>query len=156
MGIFSKLKSKSKLSGKPPWYLTGLAFECRQCGRCCSGPEEGYVWVSDEEIAGISLFLGVTAEHFRRVCARKAGGHYTIREQKPSNDCLFLIRDESGQKRCSIYSVRPSQCRTWPFWPGNIANSDSWAQAAMRCPGVNRGELFSQEIIESRAAATAK
>jgi Fe-S-cluster containining protein len=154
MGIFSNSKSKS--SPKPLWYCAGLAFDCQQCGRCCSGPEEGYVWVSDEEIASISSKLGVTEDHFRRVYARKVGGHYTIREQKPTNDCLFLKRDESGQKRCEIYSLRPSQCRTWPFWPGNIADPDSWARAADRCPGVNRGELFSQEMIQERAAKTVK
>ena len=32
-----------------PWYASGLAFECTQCGDCCSGPEEGYVWVTPEE-----------------------------------------------------------------------------------------------------------
>lgn len=146
----------SRSSRKPQWYVAGLAFECTQCGRCCSGPEEGYIWLSDDEITRISLFLGITAEQFRRTCARKVGGRYTIIEQKPSNDCWFLKRDADGAKRCSIYSLRPSQCRTWPFWPGNIADSDSWAYAAERCPGVNRGKMFTPEEVESRAKATGK
>ena len=26
------------------------------------------------------------------------------------------------RKSCSIYGVRPLQCRTWPFWPENLAS----------------------------------
>ena len=37
-------------------------------------------------------------------------------------DCVFLKEDpERGRKTCSIYPVRPLQCRTWPFWPENLA-----------------------------------
>ncbi len=47
-----------------------------------------------------------------------------------------------------IYSVRPNQCRTWPFWPSNLKNPGDWNKAAQKCPGINRGKLYSFEEIE--------
>jgi hypothetical protein len=47
-----------------------------------------------------------------------------------------------------IYSVRPSQCRAWPFWPDNLADADTWNEAAQRCSGINRGTYYSFEEIE--------
>jgi uncharacterized protein len=142
---------------KPPWYAGGLAFQCAQCGRCCSGPEEGYVWVSDAEITRIAAFLGVTAEQVRKTYLNRENGRYTIIEQKPSNDCAFLQPSPDGSgKRCTIYAVRPWQCKAWPFWPGNLASADAWGRAGQRCKGMNRGELFGYEEIQSRSRPTDK
>ncbi len=144
MSIFAK---------KEPWYAAGLAFECAQCGRCCSGPEEGYVWVTDEEITRIAAVVGITPEEMRRTCLRREHGKYTIVEQPRINDCHFLRPDPAagGAKRCTIYDVRPQQCRTWPFWLGNISGPDTWASAGRKCPGINRGKLFTKEEIEHRS-----
>ena len=49
--------SEEKKKRKKPWYKDGLRFECTQCGACCSG-EPGFVWVADEEIAGMAGLLG--------------------------------------------------------------------------------------------------
>lgn len=32
------------------WYRAGLCFSCTGCGGCCTGPGEGYVWVTRPEI----------------------------------------------------------------------------------------------------------
>ena len=45
-----------KLFHRQPWYAGGLAFECTQCGQCCAGPNEGYVWVNDAEVARLDEF----------------------------------------------------------------------------------------------------
>jgi len=55
---------------------------------------------------------------------------------------------------CGIYAVRPLQCRTWPFWDGNLASKDNWDASARRCPGMNRGKPFTQEQIETLRDAT--
>ncbi len=39
------------------WYKDGLAFQCSQCGHCCSGPSSGFVWVDDEEIAQLAAAM---------------------------------------------------------------------------------------------------
>ncbi len=131
---------------RKPWYTSGLSFECTQCGNCCSGPP-GHVWTTKEEIRRISEFLGrddgwLSDEHLRRV-----GFRYSLTE-KPGGDCIFLKREE-GRAICSIYSVRPLQCRTWPFWTENLRSAQSWADAGTTCPGMNNGPHYDLGQIET-------
>ncbi|MBW2259743.1 MAG: YkgJ family cysteine cluster protein [Deltaproteobacteria bacterium] len=44
--------------------------------------------------------------------------------------CLFF--DEKN-RRCSIYDVRPTQCRTFPFWEYFRDNPD---EILKECPGA--------------------
>ncbi len=129
------------------WYAAGLHFECQQCGRCCSGPNQGYIWVTRPEIKLIADFLKVEPEQLRQRYIRRVGFRTTVIEQPVTKDCVFLQRID-GQKRCVIYPVRPSQCRAWPFWPDNLANTDVWNKATQKCGGINRGRLYSFEEIE--------
>jgi hypothetical protein len=135
---------------KPPWYAAGLAFECVCCGNCCAGPEEGYVWVTPAEIAAIARHLGLSERHFRRRYVRRAGGRFSLIERGDNRDCIFLAGDGEGRRRCTIYPVRPRQCRTWPFWNTNLATAESWALAGMRCPGINRGAIVPCDEIDAQ------
>ena len=136
-----------------PWYADGLAFECAECGGCCSGPEEGYVWITPEEIAAAAKRLGIEPEQFRRDYTRKVGRRMSLIE-KANKDCVFLEGAGGDVKHCRIYEVRPSQCQTWPFWPGNLKHPGDWALAQMRCPGINRGKLHDVGYIEDEKART--
>ena len=131
--------------GKDKWYASGLKFECTQCGNCCSGPP-GYVWTTKEEIKAIAEFIGqrdgwLGKEHLRRV-----GLRYSLTE-KPGGDCVFLRRS-GGKATCSIYPVRPLQCRTWPFWNNVVRNPSTWAETAETCPGMNNGKHYDFVQIE--------
>ena len=137
-------------SRKPPWYAFGLAFECQQCGRCCAGPEEGYVWADTSEISDIAAFLGISELDLHRNYLRRVGRRYTLVEDATTHDCICLKPNALGGKSCSIYSVRPAQCRTWPFWPANLQSPDAWARAGMRCVGINRGKRFNLDDIQQR------
>lgn len=129
------------------WYVAGLHFECRECGGCCSGPGEGYIWVAKREIELIAGHLHLTPNELRRKYLRRVGLRTSIIEESVSKDCTFL-RNSAGMKQCLIYPVRPGQCRTWPFWPENLLDPYTWNRAALRCPGINRGRLYSYEEIE--------
>ena len=142
-----------KLFHREPWYAGGLAFECAQCGRCCAGPDEGYVWVSDAEIALLAKAVGVGQGEFRRQDVRHVGAHMSLIEDKRTNDCIFLTR-ENGKVGCKVYTARPAQCRAWPFWHANLADVDCWCDAAARCPGINRGSVFGRDEIELRQSWT--
>ena len=133
------------LKQKTKWYAGGLHFECTQCGNCCSGPP-GYVWVNRERMAAIAEFLGRTDGTLDKSQVRRVGLRYSLTE-KPNGDCIFLKRAE-GRTICSIYPVRPVQCRTWPFWDENLKSPDSWNQAATTCPGMNRGKHHGFVAIE--------
>jgi len=129
------------------WYVGGLHFECVQCGRCCAGPGEGYIWVTSPEIKLIADFLKMTTVEVRQKFLKRLGPRTTIIEQPHTRDCIFL-REANGRKGCMIYPVRPSQCRSWPFWPENLTSSNNWNKAARKCPGINQGRHYSFEEIE--------
>lgn len=127
-----------------PWYAEGLAFECTRCGKCCTG-EPGYVWVTDDEMAAIAAFLGRPVNEVRELYSRKARGRRSLRE-KTNGDCIFW----DSAKGCTIYSVRPPQCRTWPFWDSNVATPEDWEHTCQVCPGSGKGEVVPVEEISRR------
>ena len=131
------------------WYVAGLAFECIACGRCCRGPEEGYVWLTKEEITAIANHLELNEKSFYKKFVRRVGRCYSLTEDKKTKNCVFL--EDDG---CTVYPVRPMQCRTWPFWESNISSLESWCIAGSRCPGINRGNLHSGDKIRRAADAT--
>jgi Fe-S-cluster containining protein len=143
-----------------PWYADGLQFTCTQCGNCCSGGP-GYVWISREEIIRLAAHLKLTPEETVEQYCRKIDGRFSLKEVRGPGgawDCIFL-REEKSQmqidrvshprRTCGIYPVRPQQCRTWPFWESNLSSPDAWNRAALRCYGMNRGEMHSLEKINS-------
>jgi uncharacterized protein len=127
-----------------PWYKSGLPFTCTQCGDCCTG-DPGFVWVDDAELAAIAEFLGEPIEEVRGLTTRTTARGRTLRE-KANGACVFY---EKG-RGCTIYAVRPAQCRTWPFWESNVASPETWRQTCEVCPGSGRGELIPAEEITRR------
>jgi hypothetical protein len=117
------------------WYAEGLQFECTQCGNCCSGAP-GYVWTTLDDMQRIADYLKQSFDDFTRTYVRRIGGRYSLTE-KANYDCSFLTRDAQGKAGCSIYPVRPMQCRTWPFWDDNLKAPNAWDRAASRCPGMH-------------------
>lgn len=128
------------------WYKDGLRFSCTQCGNCCSG-DPGHVWATKEEVKNISDFLGRDDGWLDKKHLRRVGLRYSLTEKK-DGDCVFLTRD--GQKvGCSIYPVRPMQCRTWPFWTENLKTRVAWEDLSETlCPGMNTGKHYDFVQIE--------
>ena len=132
---------------KTPWYISGLHFECGQCGNCCCGPGEGFIWLTKPEVSLIADFLKTPVEKFRKKFLKRVGLRTSIIEEPIGKDCIFA-NEIDGQKKCEIYPFRPNQCRTWPFWSYHLKSPNTWNQAAKICPGINRGKLYSFEEIE--------
>ena len=129
------------------WYIAGLHFECFKCGNCCAGPDEGYIWITKPEINLLTKYLKMNPDQLRRKFLKRLGPRTTIIEEPKNKDCIFLTRI-NHQKGCAIYPVRPNQCRTWPFWPENLKTPNTWNASATKCPGINRGKLYTFEQIE--------
>jgi Fe-S-cluster containining protein len=127
-----------------PWYQDGLRFTCTRCGDCCTG-EPGFVWVDDAELAAIAAHRGESVEETRAVHTRLTTRGVTLRE-KANGDCVFYERGAG----CTVYPVRPRQCRTWPFWESNVATPETWRETCALCPGSGRGELIPGEEITRR------
>ena len=85
-------------------------------------------------------------DEFRAVYTRTLrGGAISLRELR-GGDCVFYDRD----KGCTVYRVRPAQCRTWPFWESNLATPEDWQRTTEICPGSGEGELIPVDEILRR------
>jgi len=86
---------------------------CKICkGYCCKG--EGYVFLTQSDIEGIAAYLNLEKEQFLKTYARKFYDKIALANIKVNGEykCCFL--DDEGL--CEIYTKRPLQCRTFPFW----------------------------------------
>jgi len=114
-----------------PWYKEGLRFSCTECGKCCTGAP-GAVWLNEEEAQKIAAYLNLPPDRF----LRRIDGRLSLKERrgKEGHDCIFL-----KGKRCTVYPVRPKQCRTFPWWPQNLKSKEAWKRAAGECEGISDG-----------------
>lgn len=119
----------------PPWYAPGLNFSCTGCGRCCTVP--GDVWVTQAEIEAMAENLEMPVRRFVHLFVRRLNGRWSLAERN-GTECVFW-RAEGG---CQVYETRPRQCRTFPFWQGNLASSGAWSAVALDCEGVGQGRLY--------------
>ena len=130
-----------------PWYADGLQFTCTQCGDCCTG-EPGCIWLDENELRAIADHTGMSIGEVKYQCCKIVGDRLSLREHA-NGDCVFL---DAKTRRCSIYPVRPKQCRTWPFWNSNLQSRETWNAVQCRCPGAGQGEFVSLEEIREMAA----
>ena len=134
------------MRSKLPWYKDGLSFECTGCGKCCTG-FPGYVWVGEEEIEKLSDHLNLSVDDFSLRYLRVVDGKFSLKEEAGTFDCVFLQGN-----RCSVYEVRPKQCRTFPFWPQNLDSPETWQKTASRCEGINpKNPIIPLQVIQKHA-----
>jgi Fe-S-cluster containining protein len=116
----------------------GFSFDaasCQECGgKCCTG-ESGYIFLNDKEIEIISDFMHLSVLDFRMLFLIKVDNRYSIKETyiEGSHNCIFF---DTNKKNCKIYSVRPQQCRTFPFWDYYKQNK----KILKDCPGAKMME----------------
>ena len=135
---------------KRTWYQKGLRFQCQPgCANCCGG-DPGDVWVDDQEKAAIAAFMQLALKAFSRKYVRKVADGDSLREKR-NGDCVLLRDDRSG---CSVYSARPRQCRTFPFWPENVISRRAWEGLKRECPGIGKGRLWTAAEIERMLVET--
>ena len=134
--------SSSQSSSK--WWSKGIRFECQGSGQCClSRGEYGYVFLTREDRKRMADHLGLPLRDFTKKYCDKTMGVYHLKEDADRLECTFL-----KGKKCGIYQARPTQCRTWPFWP-EVMNAKTWnKEVKIFCPGIGKGKLYSAEEIE--------
>ncbi|MDF1875692.1 YkgJ family cysteine cluster protein [Sulfurimonas sp. SAG-AH-194-I05] len=111
---------------------------CETCeGRCCTG-ESGYIYVNKQEIKNISTLLKMEEKEFVAKYLFKKMYKYSLKERKvlkegtsiDSYECIFYDAASNG---CTIYEVRPLQCRTFPFWDYYKTRVE---ELKLECPGI--------------------
>ena len=126
------------------WWRQGVRFQCQGSGKCCTSHGEfGYVFLTKEDRKRFAKHFKMrTAEFTKKYCERD-GEVWRLKESIGNPDCIFL-----DGKKCGVYTARPSQCRTWPFWP-EVMSAKTWAKEIVSfCPGIGKGELVSGADIE--------
>ena len=142
-------ETNKSTSSANPWYKDGLRFQCTGCGDCCTGAP-GFVWVNKAEIAQLAELLELGVPEFEAEYVRKVGIRKSLVEFG-NGDCVFF---DNKTRKCTVYSARPRQCRTWPFWRSNLRTPETWAETCQECPGSGKGKLYSLAEIEEQASVT--
>lgn len=131
--------------GPDAWFRKGIQFQCQGSGKCCtSHGEYGFVFLTLSDRKRFAKYLKIsTAEFTKTYCEKSEQGVWHLKEDPKNPDCMFL-----KNKRCSAYEARPTQCRTWPFWP-EVMNPKAWKKDVVSfCPGVNKGPIITGAEIE--------
>jgi uncharacterized protein len=123
-----------------------IRFTCQAgCTRCCD--QQGYVYLTEADVVRVARFLKLSPEEFEARFVYRT--RHLIRLRKPrGSQCHFL--EAHG---CSIHPSKPTQCRTFPFWPDLIGNEEEWNATARYCPGIGVGDFVPLEEIERSLAA---
>jgi Fe-S-cluster containining protein len=122
-----------------------IRFTCQPgCIRCCD--QRGYVYLTEEDLVRAAQFLGLTPPEFEARYVYRTR-HLLRLRKPPQSQCHFLL---SGG--CSIHPAKPTQCRTFPFWPDLLDDEAEWAATAAYCPGIGKGDFVPLEVVEQSLA----
>lgn len=106
---------------------------CDSCaGNCCIG-ESGNIWISKQEIQNLCNHLNLDIVEVFDKYLEKRGYKYSIKEVQLAKDNYACIFFNLEKKMCTIYDVRPVQCRTFPFWEYFKKNKD---EVVKECPAI--------------------
>jgi len=131
----------------PNFWENGVQFQCQGSGNCCvSRGGYGFVYLTKVDRVRMAAHLKLSTRAFTQKYCDQKNEVWKLKDTS-NDDCVFL-----KQKRCSVYEARPTQCRTWPFWP-EVMNAKVWREeVATFCPGVGKGKTWSKEEVEIQLA----
>jgi Fe-S-cluster containining protein len=98
------------------------------------------VYVDKDEVARIAEYLSDGIPSFIDKYLFPLRERYGIKEH--SDGRCFFYNDG-----CTIYPVRPHQCKTYPFWFENLRSNKKWKHVLRECPGIGCGPLYPREKI---------
>lgn len=129
---------------RPVWWKDGVKFECQQSGRCCvSRGSYGFVYLTPKDRKLLATHLKLSVREFTRTHCSKTDGYTHLKEDPSRRECIYF---KNGG--CSVYEARPTQCRTWPFWPENMSPKAWSLEVATYCPGVGKGPVIPRDEIQ--------
>ena len=124
---------------RSPWWMEGVSFRCQpNCGRCCDEPG-GLVYLSPDDAVRLAQHANLSVEDWlKRDTRTTADGRYILRSREEDGVCIHL----NERMQCSVYDVRPQQCRAFPWWGENLATPEAWEATKASCPGIEAEEAI--------------
>jgi len=98
-------------------------------GDSSSSEEELYQW----SVRQIRKSNNSPVEDYDASSSSSSSSSEIVASHVQSQQCIFL---SSSSNTCSVYRARPTQCRTFPYWPSIMASEDDWKLAASKCEGI--------------------
>jgi hypothetical protein len=95
------------------------AFDPRACKACesyCCFGDPGFVWINQNDIYRISQYLSINVIDFIDKYLNRIDNRYSAKDIFTITGYYLCIFFDEYDRRCSIYDVRPAQCRSYPFW----------------------------------------
>jgi len=130
--------------------MVDVRFNCQPgCTNCCD--MEGFVYLTEDDLKRAAIFVGMPAKAFEKKYVYRTRHQMRFRKP-PEKQCAFL-----GERGCSIHPAKPTQCRTFPFWPEIVERKATWNKTGRYCPGIGKGPLIqigtAMEIAEEQRRA---
>jgi Fe-S-cluster containining protein len=130
--------------------MEGLRFTCQPgCTNCCD--QSGFVYLNDDDLKRAARFVKMSTKAFEEKYLYRTTHQMRFRKP-PHKQCPFL--ENHG---CSIHPAKPTQCRTFPFWPELVEQRAAWKRTARYCPGIGKGPLIqigtAMELAEEQRRA---
>lgn len=115
--------------------MDGLRFTCQPgCTNCCD--QSGNVYLTEDDLIRAAKFVKMSPRAFENKYVYRT--RHQMRFRKPRDKQCPFLRDHG----CSIHPAKPTQCRTFPFWPELVENRAAWKGTARYCPGIGKGPLI--------------
>lgn len=127
------MSMKSNLLSQEGYDYKFQPSACESCGGACCTGASGYIWANYQEIEEIANFLNLPIEEFATMYLKKVKHRYSLIEKKLDDTNYACIFFDNNKKQCTIYTVRPRQCRTFPFWETFKTDKE---EVKKECPGI--------------------
>ena len=115
--------------------MDGVRFTCQPgCTACCD--QKGWVYLTESDVIQAAEFTGLSPDEFEARYIYRTRNQIRLRKP-PGKQCHFLTGDG-----CSIHPAKPTQCRTFPYWPELVESRAAWSRTAGYCPGIGKGPLI--------------
>lgn len=121
-----------------------LRFQCQPgCTNCCD--QHGFVYLAAGDIPRLAEYVGLKVDEFEQKYVYRTKNLARLRT--PRDGGCYFLKDGA----CGVHVVKPTQCRTFPFWPELLESPKNWRQTGRMCPGIGKGELVNIQLAQEQA-----
>jgi len=144
----------------------GIEFSCQMCGKCCTGFNEGEVYLYKEDILRLANHLSLKGSKGLREFAEKylkiVNDSFFWKEPEAQRGKTYRFKslgfrftgeDEHchflKNNKCSVHEARPFQCRSFPFWQMMVSSKVNFDNYTKKCEGLQllKGKFYTKEEI---------